>query len=121
MDIQRYNQTYKNWHSAAVVYGDLIFLSGVVADDKLLPLKEQAEQVFAKIDRTLAERGTSKSRLLSVTIYLADLGKKDEMNEVWKNWVDHSNLPARTCVGAVLTPNTQIEVTVVAGGAGEPK
>jgi len=116
MDIQRYHQTFKNWHSAAVTYGGLIFLSGVVADDKLLPLKQQAEQVFAKIDRTLAERGSSKARLLSVTIYLADLGKKEEMNEVWKAWVDHENLPARTCVGAVLTPNTQIEVTVCAAG-----
>jgi enamine deaminase RidA (YjgF/YER057c/UK114 family) len=117
MNIKRFNSTYKNWHSAAVVYGDLIFLSGVVADDKLLPLKQQAEQVFSKIDRTLMEMGSSKSRLLSVTIHLADLSKKEEMNEVWKNWVDHANLPARTAVGAVLTPNTQIEVTVFAAKA----
>ena len=114
MDIQRYNPTYKNWHSAAVVYGDLIFLSGVVADDKLLPLKQQAEQVFGKIDRTLAAMGSSKSHLLNVTIYLADLGQKEAMNEVWKGWVDHANLPARTAVGATLTTNTQIEVTVCA-------
>jgi enamine deaminase RidA (YjgF/YER057c/UK114 family) len=114
MDVQRFNPTYKNWHCASVVYGDLIFLSGVVADDKLLPLKEQAKQVFSKIDGTLAARGSNKSRLLSVLIHLADLSKKEEMNEVWKSWVDHSNLPARTCVGATLTPNTQIEVTVCA-------
>ena len=44
----------------------------------------------------------------------ADLSKKEEMNEVWKSWVDHSNLPTRTCVGATLTPNTEIEVTVCA-------
>lgn len=114
MEIERFNPTYTNYHSASVAYGNLVFLSGVVADNKLLPIKEQAQQVFAKIDRTLAERGTSKSRLLSVTIHLADLSKKDEMNEVWKSWVDHSNLPTRTCVGATLTPNTQIEVTVCA-------
>lgn len=114
MEIERFNPTFTNWHCASVVYGNLVFLSGVVADEKLLPLKEQAQQVFAKIDRTLAERGTNKSRLLSVTIHLADLSKKEEMNEVWKSWVDHSNLPTRTCVGATLTPNTQIEVTVCA-------
>lgn len=114
MDIERYNPTYKNWHCAAVVYGDLIFMSGVVPDDKLLPLKEQALQVFAKIDRTLAEMGSNRSRMLSVTIHLADLSQKDEMNEVYKGWIDHNNLPARTCVGATLTPNTKIEVTVCA-------
>ena len=114
MEIERFNPTFENWHCASVAYGNLVFLSGVAADKKLLPLKEQAEEVFAKIDRTLAERGTSKSRLLSVTIHLADLRKKDEMNELWKSWVDHSNLPARTCVGATLTLNTQIEVTVIA-------
>jgi hypothetical protein len=29
--------------------------------------------------------GTDKSRLLSATIYLSDMSKKDEMNEVWKS------------------------------------
>ena len=119
MEIQRFTPTYKNWHCAAVVFGDLIFLSGVVADDKLLPLKEQAEQVFAKIDRTLNAMGSNKSRLLSVTIHLADLSQKEQMNEVWKSWVDHSNLPARTAVGAILTPYTQIEVTVCAAKASQ--
>ena len=104
MEIERFNPTYTNWHCASVAYGNLVFLSGVVADDKLLPLKKQAEQVFAKIDRTLAERGTSKSCLLSVTIHLADLGKKDEMNEVWKNWVDHSNLPIAPVLVQRLRP-----------------
>ena len=46
MEIERFNPTYTNWHCASVVYGNLVFLSGVVADDKLLPIKEQAQQVF---------------------------------------------------------------------------
>jgi enamine deaminase RidA (YjgF/YER057c/UK114 family) len=117
MDIQRITPTLTNWHCAAVAHGDLIFLSGVVPENKLLPLKEQAEQVFARIDRTLAAMGSNKSRLLTATIYLADLSKKSEFNDVWSQWIDQENMPARTCVGATLTPNTQVEVTVSAARA----
>lgn len=114
MDIQRHTPTYKNWHCAAVAYGDLVHLSGVVADDKLLPLEGQMKQVLAKIERHLATAGSNKSRLLTATIYLADLGMKDEMNKYWSEWMDRDNMPARTCVGATLTPNTLIEITVSA-------
>lgn len=117
MEIQRFNPTYKNWHCAAVVYGDLIFLSGVVPDDKLLPIKGQVEQVLQKIERTLASVGSNKSRILSATVHLADLGMKEDMNQVWQAWVDKDNMPARTAVGATLTPNTLVEITVCAAKA----
>jgi hypothetical protein len=35
---------------------------------------------------------------------------KDEMNAAWMAWVDRSNLPTRTAVGAVLTPGTLVEI-----------
>jgi enamine deaminase RidA (YjgF/YER057c/UK114 family) len=114
MEIERINPTYPNWHAGAVVFGDLIFLSGCVADDKSLPIKGQAEDVFAKIDRTLASVGSDKSRLLSATIHLSDLTQKEAMNEAYKVWLDRESLPVRTCVGAVLSPKVLIEVTVCA-------
>ena len=39
----------------------------------------QTEQVLAKIDALLAEAGTSKSRLLTASIYLASMGDFKEM------------------------------------------
>ena len=77
-------------------------------------MKEQTEQVLAKIDGFLAEAGTDKTRILSATVYLAAISGKDEMNEAWMAWLDKSDLPARAAVGVQLTPNTLVEIMVCA-------
>ena len=112
MEIKRINP--REWNCSAAVHGDLVFLSGVVADDKSLSMKGQTEQVLRKIDGVLASAGSNKSRILSATVYMADAALKDDMNEAWMAWVDRSNLPTRTAVGAALTPGTMVEITVCA-------
>ena len=112
MDIERINP--REWNCSAVVHGNVVYLSGMVADDKSLPMKGQTEQVLRKIDAVLAKAGTDKSRILSATVYMADARLKDEMNEAWMAWVDRGNLPARAAVGAVLTPGTLVEIMVCA-------
>jgi len=112
MNIERINP--REWNCSAAVFGDLVFLSGTVADDKSLDMKGQTAQVLKKIDAILGRAGTHKSRILSATVYMADASLKDEMNEAWMEWVDRSNLPTRTAVGAVLTPGTMVEITICA-------
>jgi enamine deaminase RidA (YjgF/YER057c/UK114 family) len=112
MDIKRIEP--REWNSRAVAHGDLVYCSGIVADDKSLPMKGQTEQVLRKIDAALAAAGTDKSRILSATVYMADASLKNEMNEAWMAWVDKKNLPARCAVGAVLTPGTLVEIMVTA-------
>jgi len=102
------------WNCRAVVHDGTAYLSGIVADDKTLPMKEQTEQVLAKIDAVLAKAGTGKSKILSATVYLADIDQKDEMNEAWMDWVDRRNLPARAAIGVKLTPGTLVEIMVSA-------
>ena len=112
MHIQRIEP--REWNSRAVVHENLVFLSGMVADDKSAPVKQQTEQVLAKIDEFLAEAGTDKTRILSSTVYMADLSQKDQMNEAWMAWLDKADLPARAAVGVELTPNTLVEIMVCA-------
>ena len=112
MEIQRINP--RQWNCSAVVHNNVVYLSGIVADDKSLSMKGQTEQVLRKIDAVLTAAGTDKSRILSSTVYLADIKLKDDMNEAWMAWVDRSNLPARAAVGAVLTPGTLVEIMVCA-------
>lgn len=102
------------WNSRAVVHGDLVFLSGTVAQDKTLGMKGQTQQVLAKIDEALEAAGTDKSKILSATVYLADMNGKDEMNEAWMAWMDKENPPARAAVGVDLTPGTLVEIMVCA-------
>ncbi len=112
MEIQRINP--RQWNCSAVVHGNVVYLSGIVADDKSLSMKGQTEQVLRKIDAVLKAAGTDKSRILSSTVYLAEIKLKDDMNEAWMAWVDKNNLPARVAVGVDLTPGTLVEIMVSA-------
>ena len=101
--------------SQIVVHGDTVYLAGLVADDPSADVRGQTEQILAKIDRYLAEAGTSKSKLLSATIWLSDIGTFNEMNSVWDNWIDPENPPARACVEAKLAaPQYRVEIGVIA-------
>ena len=102
------------WLSRAVVFGDLVFLSGMTADDVSQGIRGQTEQVLKKIDRYLAEAGTNKSLLLSAQIWLHDIGSWEEMTEVWMAWIDKNNPPARAAVGSSLGHGRLVEIMVTA-------
>jgi enamine deaminase RidA (YjgF/YER057c/UK114 family) len=113
MNISRYGS--KGRLSKAVVYQNLVFLSGEVANDPDLDVRGQTAAILAKIDAQLAECGTNKSRLLSAQIWLSDIRAFNEMNEVWDAWVDSQNPPARATVGALLAkPFNLVEIQVIA-------
>jgi enamine deaminase RidA (YjgF/YER057c/UK114 family) len=88
--------------ASAVVHGGLVFLAGHVAHNADAGVREQTAEILASIDRHLADAGTDKSRLLTVQVWLADIGQFDEMNAAWDAWVDRSNMPARATVEAKL-------------------
>ena len=70
----------------------------------------QTRTILAKIDALLAEVGSSKSKLLQVQIWLADIRYYDEMNAVWDAWVDPANTPGRaTCEARMATPRALVE------------
>ena len=101
--------------SQAVVHGDTVYLAGQVAADPSAGVKGQTEQVLKKIDGLLASAGSSKSKLLSATVWLANMGTYDDMNAAWDAWVDPTNTPARATVEARLaSPKYLVEIAVVA-------
>ena len=101
--------------SQAVVHGDTVYLAGQVAADPSAGVKGQTEQVLKKIDGLLASAGSSKSNLLSATVWLANMGTYDDMNAAWDAWVDPANTPARATVEARLaSPKYLVEIAVVA-------
>lgn len=91
------------------------YLSGQVAEDAHADVGGQTRQVLALIDALLAEAGSDKSRILSATIYLADIGDFAAMNAVWEQWVVPGQTPARATVEAKLArPDLRVEIQVVA-------
>ena len=102
--------------SQAVVHGDTVYLAGQVARDAPGALAaEQTKNILDKIDALLAEAGSDKSKLLSATIWLADIREFKNINEVWDAWVDPQNTPARTCVESKLAAaHYTVEIMVIA-------
>ncbi|MGB0629339.1 MAG: RidA family protein [Alphaproteobacteria bacterium] len=101
--------------SKAVRHGDTIYTMGHVAGDRSGDISAQTADVLSRLDATLAEMGSDKSKLLSVTIYLADMEEFPGMNAVWDAWVDGPSAPARTTVGAPLAaPEIRVEMTAIA-------
>ena len=100
--------------SQAVVHGNTVYLAGIVAGDEPTT-KGQTEAILKKIDALLAAAGSNKTKLLSATIYLADMKKYDEMNSAWDAWVDPTNTPARATVEAKLAQQKYlVEIMVTA-------
>ena len=99
--------------SAAVIHGDTVYLAGQVGTGPTVT--EQAQSALAEVDRLLAAAGTDKSRILSTTVYLANMGDYAAMNAVWDAWIDPANPPARaTCEARLATPAYVVEFVVIA-------
>ncbi len=101
--------------SAAVVHGETVYLAGHVEADAALGVTGQTRAILARIDQRLAEAGTDKSKLLSASVWLADIATFDDMNAARDEWVDRANPPARATVEAKLaSPNYLVEIAVIA-------
>ena len=95
--------------------GRLVYLAGQVAEDRNADIGAQTRSVLAQIDRLLGEAGTDKSRILSATIYLADMADYTAMNAQWDAWVPKGETPARATVEAKLAhPAYKVEIQLVA-------
>ena len=93
----------------------IAWLAGQVAQDPSADLAAQARSVLAQIDTLLAEIGSDKTKILSATIYLADIKDFAAMNVVWDAWVPQGHTPARATVEAKLAaPAYRIEIQIVA-------
>ncbi len=102
--------------SQAVVHGNTVYLAGQVAPEpKDASVREQTTAILARIDALLVQAGTDKTKLLSATIWLADIATFAEMNSVWDRWVSPGNTPARATVEAKLAgPEYKVEIAVIA-------
>ena len=115
MSIARHGTTGR--YSDSVVYAGTVYLVEVPANLDA-GITAQTENLLASVDRRLAEAGSTRSRLLMVTIYLADMADYDAMNVVWDAWVPAGHAPSRACVQAKLANakyRVELALTAAAG------
>ncbi|WP_211243323.1 RidA family protein [Chitiniphilus eburneus] len=98
-----------------VVHNNTVYLAGQIAETLDKDARGQTEEVLAAIERLLNEVGSEKQKILSATIYLADMADYDAMNDAWSAWVVPGHTPARATVEARLAdPRYRVEMVVIA-------
>jgi enamine deaminase RidA (YjgF/YER057c/UK114 family) len=101
------------WSDAIINNGTMYFT--VVPEIEGTDAQQQVENCLLQIEAMLQERGGDKTRLLDVTVFLADKNDFAALNRAWDAWVVHGKAPVRTTVQALLMkPDWKVEIKVVA-------
>ena len=107
-------------YSQAVIVGDLVFVSGQVALDpasgKIVTctFKDEVTQLMNNLKRLLEEMGISLQDVVKVTVFLKDMEKFQQFNEIYKGFF-LTMPPARSCVEVSNLPlGANIEIEVIA-------
>lgn len=97
--------------SKIVKHNGVAYLTGQVAEGETI--QEQVRICLDKIDTLLEQAGSSREKMLRVTIWLADMKDFAGLNEVWNAWVPTGHAPARACGEAKLArPELKVEFIV---------
>ncbi|MER9076721.1 Rid family hydrolase [Mesorhizobium sp. M0904] len=101
--------------SIGSAFGPFVFIA-TVANDRTANLVVQTKDLLSRLEDQLLALGSHKGAIVSATVYLADMSRKTEFDNVWVEWIgdDQSHWPQRACVGAVLAEQTAVEISVIA-------
>ena len=106
-------------YSQAIAHGGLVFVSGQVGVDpggNMVEggIAEQTEQVMRNLSAILEAAGTSLQNVVKATIFLADLGDFQAMNEVYARHMGDEPPARATFQVAALPAGAVVEIEMVA-------
>lgn len=106
-------------YSQAIAHGELVFVSGQVGVDpggNMVEggIAEQTEQVMRNLSAILEAAGTSLQNVVKATIFLADLGDFQAMNEVYARHMGDEPPARATFQVAALPAGAVVEIEMIA-------
>ena len=106
-------------YSQAIAHGGLVFISGQVGVDpggNMVEggIAEQTEQVMRNLSAILEAAGTSLQNVVKATIFLADLGDFQAMNEVYARHMGDEPPARATFQVAALPAGAVVEIEMIA-------
>jgi 2-iminobutanoate/2-iminopropanoate deaminase len=106
-------------YSPGIAFGDLVFTAGQVpidpASGKLAdaPFADQVRLTLGNVDAVLRAGGSDLGHALKVTVYLTDMARFAEMNDVYKTFFS-GDPPVRTCIEVAALPfGAEIEIEAI--------
>ena len=108
-------------YNQAVIANGFIFTAGQIAIDpatgKLIEesFKARVHQVFKNLSAILDNANTNFGNVVKFTVFLTDMNNYAEVNEVFNEWLDEANAPARSLVAVRGLPaDTDVEIECIA-------
>jgi enamine deaminase RidA (YjgF/YER057c/UK114 family) len=102
--------------SRVVIHNGTVYVAGLTANARNGDAGAQTADILQQLDGYLARAGTSRERLLTVQIWVADMARDfAPMNAAWEAWVPDGMAPARaTCEAALAAPEIRVEIIATA-------
>lgn len=100
---------------------EMLFISGQIPIDPATgeivssDVKEQTVRVLKNIKAILKEAGMDMENIVKTTIFLRDMGRFSDVNEVYKGFFGEDNYPARSTIEVLRLPrDVEIEIEAIA-------
>jgi 2-iminobutanoate/2-iminopropanoate deaminase len=107
-------------YNQAVLSGNTVFISGQICIDpatgqlKNKDLQEETHQVMHNLKAILSSAGMDFSNVVKTTIFITDMNRFSEMNEVYGKYFT-SEFPARETVQVSALPKfVNVEISMIA-------
>lgn len=103
-----------------IKHGDALFTSGQIALDPATgqlvegDVQDETRQVLKNLEAILLAAGTTKNKVIRVTVFIADMNDFARINEVYAEFFA-PHTPARACVQVAKLPlDVRVEMDMVA-------
>ena len=107
-------------YNQAILHGDTLYISGQICFDpatgdlKNSNLQEEAHQVMRNLKAILVEAGMDFSNTVKTTIFLTDMNRFSEVNEIYGSYFE-GDYPARETVQVSALPKfVNVEISMIA-------
>lgn len=104
--------------SKALVANGFLFISGQLGTSGgaliTTSFTDEVKQVLDNIETILTEHNLTFDHVVSITIYLTDMRRFDELNQVYGTYFEN-RFPTRTCIAVAALPKlANVEMTTIA-------
>ena len=107
-------------YNQAVLAGDTLYISGQICIDpasgnlKNRDIQEETHQVMQNLKAILSESGMSFNNVVKTTIFLTDMHRFGEVNEIYGKYFE-GDFPARETVQVSALPKfVNVEISMIA-------
>src|SRR5215216_1629617 len=107
-------------YNQAILAGDTLYISGQICIDpataslKNKDIQEETHQVMQNLKAILQEAGMNFGNVVKTTIFITDMNRFGEINEIYGKYFD-GNFPARETVQVSALPKfANVEISMIA-------